>query len=73
MLVLVPFLTLFFQVFLIFRVGSTLGFDLKKMGYGFVLRIGLADDLNGSVGSIADLILKGPGFESQISHGFSLM
>jgi hypothetical protein len=29
------------------------------------------DDLNGSVGSIADLILKGPGFESQISHGFS--
>jgi hypothetical protein len=25
---------------------------------------------NGSVGSIADLIPKGPGFESQISHGF---
>jgi hypothetical protein len=32
-----------------------------------------ADDLNGSVGSIADLIPKGSGFESQISHGFSLM
>jgi hypothetical protein len=29
------------------------------------------DDLNGSVGSITDLILKGPGFESQIRHGFS--
>jgi hypothetical protein len=29
------------------------------------------DDLNGSVGSIANLILKGPGIESQISHGFS--
>jgi hypothetical protein len=33
----------------------------------------LADDLIGSVGSITDLIPKGPGFESQISHGFSLM
>jgi hypothetical protein len=33
----------------------------------------LKDDLNGSVGSIADLIPKGTGFESQISHGFSLM
>jgi hypothetical protein len=31
------------------------------------------DDLNGSVGSFADLIPKGPEFESQISHGFSLM
>jgi hypothetical protein len=31
------------------------------------------DDLNGSVGNITDLISKGPGFESQISHGFSLM
>jgi hypothetical protein len=27
-------------------------------------------NLNGSVGSIADLIPKSPGFESQISHGF---
>jgi hypothetical protein len=33
----------------------------------------LNDDRNGLVGSIADLIPKGPGFESQISHGFSLM
>jgi hypothetical protein len=31
------------------------------------------DDLNGSVGSIADLVPKGPGFESQISQGFFLM
>jgi hypothetical protein len=30
-------------------------------------------DLNGSVGSIADLIPKGPEFESQISHDFFLM
>jgi hypothetical protein len=31
------------------------------------------DDLNGSVGSIADLKPKGPGFESRISQGFFLM
>jgi hypothetical protein len=36
----------------------------------FRLEFGILDDLNGSVGSIADLIPKGPGFESQISHGF---
>jgi hypothetical protein len=28
------------------------------------------DDLNGSVGSIANLKPKGPGFESRISQGF---
>jgi hypothetical protein len=31
------------------------------------------DDINGSVGSIADLKPKGPGFESRISQGFFLM
>jgi hypothetical protein len=31
------------------------------------------DDLNGSVGSIADLKPKGPGFESRIGQGFFLM
>jgi hypothetical protein len=31
------------------------------------------DDLNGSVGSIADLKPKGPGFKSRISQGFFLM
>jgi hypothetical protein len=44
----------------------------------FYITIGLwdstyLDNLNGSVGSFTDLIPKGPGFESQISHGFSLM
>jgi hypothetical protein len=33
----------------------------------------LVDDLHGSVGSIADLKPKGPGFESRISQGFFLM
>jgi hypothetical protein len=33
----------------------------------------LPDDLNGSVGSIADLKPKGPGFDSRISQGFFLM
>jgi hypothetical protein len=33
----------------------------------------LGRDLNGSVGSIADLKSKGPGFESRISQGFFLM
>jgi hypothetical protein len=30
-----------------------------------------SDDLHGSVGNIADLKSKGPGYESRISHGFS--
>jgi hypothetical protein len=38
-----------------------------------ILRIFSKDDLNGSVGSIADLKPKGPGFESRISQGFFLM
>jgi hypothetical protein len=28
------------------------------------------DDLHGSVGNVADLKVKGPGFEARISHGF---
>jgi hypothetical protein len=31
------------------------------------------DDLNGSVGSIADLKPKSPGFETRVSEGFFLM
>jgi hypothetical protein len=43
---------------------------LVSLNYSITITI---DDLNGSVGSIADLIPKGLGFGSQISHGFSLM
>jgi hypothetical protein len=39
----------------------------------FVLVARLFDDLNGSVGSIAEFKPKGPGFESRISQGFFLM
>jgi hypothetical protein len=39
----------------------------------FFVQVHPVDDLNGSVGSIADLKPKGLGFESRISQGFFLM
>jgi hypothetical protein len=45
---------------------------LATPGWSFKYRI-KHDDLNGSVGSIADLKPKGLGFETRISQGFFLM
>jgi hypothetical protein len=45
----------------------------KNSWMGFQVALNVNDNLNGSVGSIADLKPKGPGFESRISQGFFLM
>jgi hypothetical protein len=58
-------ITLFFN-----NLGSQKTFQWYRKDYIYIPISFIIDDLNGSVGSIADLTPKGPGFESQISHGF---
>jgi hypothetical protein len=67
------------------KIAAALGFSFKKGKYlptrqgsqnltkFFLVILYVIYDLNGSVGSIADLKPKGQGFESRISQGFFLM